>query len=66
MKKNDLQKVDKKKYKEKRKFFEMRKNDLKAIVAAGKNPDADLAKKELDRRSSRKAQKSKKSSKSKG
>ncbi len=60
MKKNDLQKVDQKKYKEKRKFFEMRKNDLKSIIASGKEPDAQQAKDELERRSKRKKSKSKK------
>jgi len=60
MKKNDLKKIDKKKYKEKRKFFEMRKDDLKALISSGKEPNAQLAKAELDRRSSKKKKKSKK------
>ena len=60
MNERDTRKIDKIKYKEKRKFFEMRKNDLKSIIASGKEPDAQRAKEELERRSQRKKSKSKK------
>lgn len=60
MKKTDFQKIDQKKYKEGRKFFEMRKGDLKKLISEGKDPDARLAQAELDRRGKKKKSKSKK------
>lgn len=63
MSKKDFQKVDKVKYKAKRKFIEMRKDGLKAIIASGKSPDSELAKKELDRRAEKRRKKSNKSKK---
>ncbi len=60
MKKTDFQKVDKHKYKESRKFFEMRASDLKAIASSNKMPDSDLAEKELKRRAQKRKRKDKK------
>ena len=60
MNKNDLQKVDKFKYKEKRKFFEMSNKELKNF-ANGSDPVAsDAAEKELKRREKKRSKKSKK------
>ena len=60
MNKKELQKVDKFKYKEKRKFFEMSGKQLKEIAKGSDMTASTAAEKELKRRDQRRKKKSKK------
>ena len=59
MNKKQLQKIDKFKYKESRKYFEMSGKELKKLTQSGDITVSTAADKELKRRSKKKAKKSK-------
>ena len=59
MNKKKLQKIDKFKYKESRKYFEMSGKELKKLTQSGDITVSTAADKELKRRSKKKAKKSK-------